>query len=225
MLISALVAEDGVAVIEFHSADRIVKELHYDSIYHEHLFYFSLTTLLSLCARYGLHAFDVFDSPISGGALVLLLSATDRGPSVTLRDRLVDESIARVNDLETWTRFALDSRAHSEALTALMRERSARGRVLGYGASARSSTMLNFAGIDSNQIHAVVDRNEMKHGRLMPGSAIPVVSPEEGRELLVDSDAVVLLAWNFASEVVEQLRDDGYEGNIILPLPNEPRLV
>lgn len=216
--------DDGLAVIEFHYAGAILDDLQYDSIYHEHLFYFTLETLGPLCASYGLVPFDVTESPISGGALVLFLSKAGRQRTDALNRFIQSESTNRINSLESWREFAGASRSHAEALASQVVQLSREGAVVGYGASARSSTLLNASGVTSEHIEAVIDRNELKHGHLMPGSDIPIVSYDDGRSLLKEADSLVLLAWNFETEIVADLRSEGFEGGILVPLPREPRV-
>ncbi len=222
----ATVAGDrGVVVIEAHSAEVILDELHYDSIYHEHLFYFSLETLCGLCERHGLYPFDIFESPISGGSLVVFFSQNRYPPS-----RRLDAETDRVRRLETnshssWAAFADSAIEHAANLKGVVDEYSRSGRVVGYGASARSSTMLNFARITNIDVAAVIDQNELKHGRLTAGTEIPIVSPEVGLAELGGSDAVLLLAWNFEEEIVGRLRGSGFQGDIIVPLPRTIRIL
>ena len=223
--IAALIGNRGIAAIEFHSANRIVEELHYDSIYHEHLFYFSLTTLSELCGRFGLVAFDVFDSPISGGSRVLLLSAGWKKETEGLRVGLKEEADSGVCDYETWKRFGEASKRHAAALATCVRERAVRGPVVGYGASARSSTMLNFAGIDVSLVSAVIDQNSSKQGLYTPGTDIPVVTRPEGLSLLGDKGSILLLAWNFADEILGGLRSDGVGCDVMVPLPGDVRTI
>lgn len=222
----ATVAGDrGVVVIEAHSAEVILDELHYDSIYHEHLFYFSLETLCSLCERHGLYPFDVFKSPISGGSFVVFLSQHRYSPSGRL-----DAESDRVRRLGTnshgrWAAFADSAIEHAANLKAVVEEYSRSGKVVGYGASARSSTMLNFARITNVDVAAVIDQNELKHGRLTAGTDIQIVSPEVGLGEIGGSDAVLLLAWNFEEEIVGRLRGSGFRGDIIVPLPRTIRIL
>ncbi len=223
--IAALIGDRGIAAIEFHSANRIVEELHYDSIYHEHLFYFSLTTLSALCERYGLLAFDVFDSPISGGSRVLLLSFGEREETEALRSALAEEAESGVCDYGTWTRFGEASKCHAAALAEAVRELAVTGPVVGYGASARSSTMMNFAGINVDDVVAVIDQNPGKQGLYTPGTDIPIVSRAEGLSMLGDDGGVLLLAWNFADEILEGLRADGIRCDVLVPLPGDMRTI
>jgi len=220
-----LLDDDGVAAFEFHSASRIVEELHYDSIYHEHLFYFSLSTLSALCRRYGLLAFDVFDSPISGGSRVLLLSADGRPETAALRDALTGETEAGVTDYRTWRAFGVESIQHAARLAEVVGGRAKDGPVIGYGASARSSTMLNFAGIDVGLVSAVIDQNPGKQGCYTPGTDIPIVARDDGLRMLGDEGVVLLLAWNFGEEILEGLRADGVGCDVLVPLPGDIRTI
>ena len=96
-------------------------------------------------------------------------------------------------------------------------------KLVGYGASARSSTLLNFCGIDHRHLVCIADQNPLKHGRYTPGTNVLIVSPE--RALAEHPDTIVLLAWNFKDEILKRLADYGYHGNVIVPLPNDPRLL
>ncbi len=223
--LATLAGDSGVVVIEVHSAEVILDEIHYDSIYHEHLFYFSLETLCGLCERYGLIPFDLFESPISGGSLVLFLSK-HRYPIGSRLDKAVDAvAPLTLNSPDRWAVFADYATQHAADLKAVVDKYSRSGRVVGYGASARSSTMLNFAKITNVDVQAVIDQNELKHGRLTAGTNIPIVSPEVGLGEISRSDAVLLLAWNFEEEIVSRLRGSGYRGDIIVPLPRNIRVL
>ncbi len=219
--ISALVDDDGVVAIEFHYAKTIVDELHYDSIYHEHLFYFSIKSISELFAKYGLTPFDVFESPISGGSLVLFFSRKNVAErSVALNKATEIEDLSRLNELSTWQQFGVASQKHAESIKAVVLEYAKRDRLIAYGASARSSTLMNFAGISAKEIECVIDRNPIKQGLYTPGTDIPIVSYEEGL-MKLDGKHLLLLAWNFEDEIVADLRAVGFTGDIIVPLPGE----
>jgi hypothetical protein len=218
--LSALVDDTGMVVIEFHYAKAIAEELHYDSIYHEHLFYFSIKSLCSLFAQYGLFPFDVLESPISGGSLVLFFSRNKLEPSMALKELVDAEDLSGLNDLSFWQRFGVKSEKHALGLRSIVADYAKKGKLVAYGASARSSTLMNFAGISAKEIDCVVDRNPIKHGLYTPGTNIPIVSYEEGLKKL-DGKHLLLLAWNFEEEIVKDLRASGFKGDIIVPLPNE----
>ena len=216
---------DGTGAIEFHRADVILEELHYDSIYHEHLFYHSLHSLGRLLDRFGLRPFDVSTSPISGGSLVVYFSRQARPPSSEYTAMMAREDELGVGLEEPWLEFARRSERHRALLTGLVRERLAQGkRVIGYGASARSSTLLNFCGIDARHLTGIADRAPLKHDRFTPGTDIRILPPE--RAFALDPDVVLLLGWNFRDEILGQIRDSlGWHGEVIVPLPGDPVIV
>ena len=216
--LSGLVNSEGIVVIEFHYAKTIAEELHYDSIYHEHLFYFSIKSLSALFAQYGLYPFDAFTSPISGGSLVLFFSSEKIEPSIAFRDLVKTEEQSELNHLDTWQQFGAESKKHADNLKKIVAEYANKSSLVAYGASARSSTLMNFAGISNQEIDSVIDRNPIKHGLYTPGTNIPILSYEEGLKRL-DGKHLLLLAWNFEEEIVQDLRKSGIKGDIIVPLP------
>jgi hypothetical protein len=222
--IASLLKEDGLGVIEFHYSQIILDELHYDSVYHEHLFFYSLKSMIYLLNMYGLKPFDLTRSPISGGSLVIYFSKHQKEQTAALKEALVTEEKNKTNELQTWKNFAADCATHAQALKKTVEEYKAKGSVIGYGASARSSTMLNYAGLKSDVIDCIIDKNPLKHNRYTPGTNIPVISFDEGKKLFDKCACILLLAWNFEKEIIEELRANGYTGSIIVPLPNTIRI-
>jgi SAM-dependent methyltransferase len=213
--------QDGLGAIEFHRADIILDELHYDSIYHEHLFYHSLHSVRRLLDRFELIPFDIDTSPISGGSLVVYFSKTRRPQTAPYSAMLAREDALGVGHAAPWREFAIRSRRHAAALTDLVESRKAEGkRLIGYGASARSSTLLNFCGITSRHLDVIADRAPLKHGTFTPGTSIPIVPPAEA--FAVRPDVVLLLGWNFRDEILGQIREEHHwHGEVIVPLPGE----
>jgi hypothetical protein len=218
--IQVLLSDDGVGVVEFHDAGLILEELHYDSIYHEHLFLFSLKTISQLLENYNLHVFDIIKSPISGGSWVIYFSKEKRLKTNSVVQVEQHEKETGVNTYERWAKFAEQAKLHSEELRKIILRNN--GKMLAYGASARSSTLLNFCKINSDQISAIIDKNPLKQGLITPGSNIPIVSLEQGLKNIKNVDRILLLAWNFKEEIVSDLRSAGFNGQFIVPLPNKP---
>ncbi len=216
---------DGTGAIEFHRADVILEELHYDSIYHEHLCYHSLHSISWLLERLGLRPFDVTTSPISGGSLVVYFSKAPRHRSEAYEAMRAREQELGVGRADAWQDFAGRCERHRVALKALVESRRAAGRrLIGYGASARSSTLLNFCGIDATHLDFVADRAPLKHDTFTPGTDIPIVSP--AKAFAARPDAVLLLAWNFRDEIlVQTAAEHGWHGEVLIPLPGDPAVV
>lgn len=223
--IANCLAADGLAAIEFHRADVILEDLHYDSIYHEHVFYYSLHSMQSLFARNGLHAFDILESPISGGSYVAYFSPTPRPPTIELRRALQREDKLGVDTRHAWKNFAERCEDHRRKFLELLdKAQAVGGRTVGYGASARSATLLNFCGIGRDRLECIADASALKHGRYAPGSNLRIEAPEKVFAKPVGT--VVLLAWNFEAEIVARIRGEfGFKGDVVLPLPREPRVL
>jgi hypothetical protein len=177
-----------------------------------------------LLNEYGLKPFDLTKSPISGGSLVIYFSKKEKELTVALKQALQQEDDNKTNELQTWKNFASDCAKHAKKLKSIVEEHKAKGSIIGYGASARSSTMLNYAGLKSDVIDCIIDKNPLKHGRYTPGTNIPIISFEEGKALFDKCASILLLAWNFEKEIIDELRANGYKGSIIVPLPNEIRI-
>ena len=220
--INILMSEESTGIIEFHEAGLILKELHYDSIYHEHLFYFSLKTISHLLEMYDLFVFDIMPSPISGGSWVIYFSKVKKTKTKKLNEVEASEEKLGINNINTWKEFSRKVEEHSDQLKRML---PVGQKILAYGASARSSTLLNYCGIDSRNLIAIVDKNPLKHNLLSPGTEIPIISYQEGLDILKTEDNLFLLAWNFEKEIIRDLKQDGYKGEFIVPLPNDPRKV
>ena len=218
--ISTLINEDGVGIIEVHNAGLILEELHYDYIYHEHLFYYTLKTISGLIERYGLHVFDVMLSPISGGSWVIYFSKNKKEKTKELIKHEKKELENNINSYHRWVEFSDQVTVHSEKLKKMVMQSDK--KIPAYGASARSSTLLNFCGITNKHISVVIDKNPMKNRLMTAGSNIPVVSFEDGLKEIKSSEKILLLAWNFQDEIVQELREAGFSGKFIIPLPGDP---
>jgi hypothetical protein len=168
--------------------------------------------------------FDLTQSPISGGSLVIYFSKSQREQTSQLLVAVKKEKDNKTNELETWKNFATACEKHANELKLIVEKYKSNGQVIAYGASARSSTMLNYAGLNSEVIDYVIDKNPLKHGRYTPGTNIPIISFDEGKKLFNNCGSILLLAWNFEKEITEELRANGYTGSIIVPLPNVIRI-
>ena len=224
--IALCLGEDGLGAIEFHHAQAILEELHYDSIYHEHLFFYSLQSLSHLLGLHGLHPYDVVPSPISGGSLVLYFRKQPTPPTRALEQALQREADTGLNTLAAWELFAKRSREHKDKLVEIVEESQNRGlRMIGYGASARSSTLLNFCRIDGRHLSCIADKSPLKHDKWTPGTDLAILAPEKA--IAEHKPQSVLLAgWNFREEICGELREKhGFKGEVILPLPGDPSVI
>ena len=217
--IELMLKKDGVGVIEFHDAGKILKELHYDSIYHEHLCYFSIQSMTYLLNRFALNPFHIEKSPISGGSWVIYFSKAKRQKSAELQEAVNDENRNKVNHLSSWKDFAQRAKTHHKETLDILESLSGK-KVVGFGSSARSQTYLNYCAINNNQIEVIIDNNPLKQGLFAPGSSIPIVNFEQGMGM--KPEFIFILAWNFRDEIVKICRANGYKGEFLVPFPREP---
>lgn len=217
--IKNLIIKDGIVAIEFHYLYEIIKGLQYDSIYHEHLYYFSLKSISNLFKRYGLFEFDYDKSPISGGSIVLYFSSKIKKKSVKLVKLEEFEKNSKLNNFQTLKAFGKKCESHRDDLSKLVNNLS--GELYGYGASARSSTLLNFAKIDYQNVKFIMDKNKLKNGFYTPGTKIRIV--KFGKNILPKNSYIIVLAWNFKREIINQFsKKKNYK--FIIPLPNKAKI-
>ena len=217
--IEFVLRDDGVGIIEFHDAGKILKELHYDSIYHEHLCFFSIQSMTYLLNRFALHPFHIEKSPISGGSRVIYFSKAKRQKTPDLQEAVIEENSNKVNKLSSWKDFAKRTITHRKETLDILESLNGK-TIIGFGSSARSQTYLNYCGINSEKINAIIDNNPLKQGMYAPGSSIPIVDFEQGMKL--NPDLIFILAWNFRDEIVKQCNMYGYTGDFLVPFPNKP---
>ncbi|WP_169340552.1 class I SAM-dependent methyltransferase [Ralstonia insidiosa] len=202
-----LLKPEGVATFEFPQLRSLVEGMQFDTIYHEHFSYLSLTAVQHLFAANGLHVFDAHTLPTHGGSLRVFAQRTDTGTQrrePTVDALLAEEARAGIGSRAYYEALQGQAEAIGHGLRCWLQDCRRQGlRVAGYGAAAKGNTLLNFAGIDSALLPYVVDRNPAKQGRYLPGSRIPIRSEATLRE--DRPDIVLLLPWNLKTELGEQL--------------------
>jgi len=218
--LKTLLEPQGRIVLEFPYAVDLIGHSEFDTIYHEHVFYFTLTALQPLFARHGLEIFRVEHLSIHGGSLRLFAGhAGAHGIEASVKGLLADEKVKGVGSLVYYQDFAAHVLELKRALRELLAQLKQQGKtVAAYGAAAKGSTLINFFGLGRESLDFVVDRSTHKQGRLMPGQHIPILPPEA--LLAKRPDFTLLLTWNFAEEILAQqkaYRDGG--GKFILPIP------
>jgi SAM-dependent methyltransferase len=220
--IQIVLAPHGVATIEVPHLLRLIEGLQFDTIYHEHYSYFSLTTMVRLFAEHGLQVFDVEELPSHGGSLRVFVQRADSGPhevSASVIRVLGDEHAGGYDSLEGYRDFA-DRVVEIkwgllELLIGLRREGK---QVVGYGAPGKGNTLLNYCGIRTDLLDYTVDRNPFKHGKFLPGTQIPIYPPERIEE--TRPDCILILPWNLQKEIAAQLSYvQAWGAKLIVPIP------
>lgn len=216
--IRTLLKPDGMAVIEVPYVRDLIDHCEFDTIYHEHLCYFSVTALNRLFLDRGLCLTDVRRLSTHGGSLRLYIRHGSE-PAQQVRQLIEEEAVLGPDSLSYYRSFASRVSALQHSLIALLDELQATGRtVAGYGAAAKGTTLLNASGVRAEHLEFIVDRNVHKHGNFMPGLRTPICEPER----LVNEmpDYVLLLAWNFGEEIMRQQSEYLDRGGMfIVPVP------
>lgn len=221
--IGAVLNDSGVAVIEVPYLVDLVDHCEFDTMYHQHLCYFSVSALDRLFRRHGLFLNHVERTPIHGGSLRLFVEPKE-DVDETVTDLLAMEKERRVTDLSFYSDFSARVESVKNSLMSILTDLKRNGKsIAGYGAAAKANTLMAYIGVDHTLLDFVSDKNEFKQGKLYSGMHIPIESPESLRTK--KPDYVLILAWNFAEEIMqEQSRYAESGGRFIIPIP-EPRIV
>ncbi|TMF39981.1 MAG: class I SAM-dependent methyltransferase [Chloroflexi bacterium] len=229
--IARVLKPTGLAVIETPYVRDLVERLEFDTVYHEHRYYHSLTALAGIVARHGLHVVGVERMPVHGGSLRIFVTAdpaTDAAlpdvPRSSVTEMLDEEARLGLDTAGYYLGFAEEVAALGRDLRGMLDRLRTEGRsIAAYGAAAKGTVLLNAFGIGRETLRFVADRSPHKQGRYMPGVHVPIVPAER---LVADGpDVCLLLAWNFADEILAQqgeYREGG--GRFLVPIPT-PKLV
>lgn len=203
---ATLLKPTGVATFEFPHLLTLMADHQFDTLYHEHYSYLSLTAVQRLCERNGLHVFDVSELPTHGGSLRVFVQRADgvQRPRLPAVQYVLDvELAAGMQTAQYYSTLApAAERIKHDLLRFLLQANAEDKRVVAYGAAAKGNTLLNYAGVKPDLLAWVADANPHKQGKFLPGSRIPVVSPE--RIAIEKPDYLLVLPWNLLSEVSQQ---------------------
>ena len=220
--IAVLLKADGTVTIEFPHLLELIEHVEFDTIYHEHYSYFSLYAIEQAFSRHGLRLYDAERLPTHGGSLRIYAAHSNRPDledGALLRTLRAEESAAGLADLDTYPRFAERVENCRQSVLAFLATAKNEGRsVAAYGAAAKGNTLLNFCGVTPADISQVADRNPHKQSKFLPGTHIPVVSPE--MLLQARPDYVLILPWNLQAEIRQQLQEiKEWGGRFVTPVP------
>lgn len=219
--IDIILDDEGVCIIEFHDAAKIISEIQYDSIYHEHTYYHSIKSMTYALKSGNLKPFDATLGPISGGCVVLYSSKSERPDSAELVKNIKREMDLGVYSLQKWKNFGVEALRNIAMIRDIFSNIES-GDICAFGASARSSTLLNSVGKATQVLKGIADNNTLKWGLVSPGTELLIYNPEI---LINDSVSKIFIsAFNFENEIVKEIKTKlNWTGEIITPLPNTIR--
>jgi SAM-dependent methyltransferase len=224
--VDLLLADEGVFVVEAPYFLELLEKFEYDTIYHEHLSYLSLKPLVRFLDQFNMEVFTIQRRDIHGGSLRVLIQrkGSKRAVSNIVGDMIAIEKRERIFDLDYLERFARAVAKNRDDLRALLHDLKKNGRrIVGVSAPAKGMTLLNYCGLGRDLLDFITEKSKLKIGRYTPGGHIPVVSDDE--LLQHQPDYALLLAWNFADEIMNNLRPFAEKGGkYIIPIPH-PQIV
>jgi hypothetical protein len=219
--ITLLLKPEGVATLEFPHIERLINENQFDTIYHEHFSYFSLTTIDIMARRHGLKLIDVEELPTHGGSLRVYLAhkRSRRRPSPAVARLLDREERHGFKDMTIYSSFGERARrAKRDLLSFLIAAKAEHKTICGYGAPGKGNTLLNYCAIGTDFLDFTVDRNPHKHGCFTPGMHIPIRSVEAIDE--AKPHYILILPWNLKDEIIAQMRHVAAWGaKFVVPIP------
>ena len=224
--IQILLDKNGVFIFEVPYLVDLIKKLEFDTIYHEHLSYFSILPLLKLVEQFGLEIFDIRKQSVHGGTLRIFVSKKNNFPiNDSVKIFIDNEYSLGLDKIEFYQKFSTNiTKLKKNLIELLLRLKNENKSIFGYGASAKGNVLLNFCSIDNQILEYIVDTTTIKHGKFTPGTHISVISPEKILERGKD-DIALLLAWNYQDEILEKeklFRQRG--GKFLIPIP-QPELL
>jgi hypothetical protein len=219
--VATCLAPAGVFSVEFPHLLQLMRGVQFDTIYHEHFSYLSLLAVEHVLGRHGLRVWDLVQLPTHGGSLRLLIvhDSDERATTPAVAGVRADEDAAGLAGTAAYDEFATRVADCRDSLRAFLATAKKDNRIVaGYGAAAKGNTLLNYCQVGPSDLPFVVDRSPHKQGRLLPGTGIPVLPPEEIERRR--PDYVLILPWNLTEEITEQMSGiRSWGGQFVVPVP------
>ena len=209
--------DDGIFIVEIHYATSLIRSLQYDTIYHEHMRYYTLFSLVKLLKKNGLHIFDAEKIPTHGGSLRIFSSKKKKKLSERMKKLILNEKVfLKKSNIKKFTNNVHQSKF--KLLKLLEKIKSRKKNICAIGAPSRASTLINFVGLDNYAINYILEKKgSYKINKFMPGTNIPVVDEKIIKKL--QPDYLLILSWHISKDLIKIFKKKGFIGKFIIPLP------
>ena len=217
--IKSLLSENGTYIVEVQYFADMIKDMTFDNIYHEHVLYYTVHSMINLFDKHNMNVYKVEKIPTHGGSIRSYISKTNNPRHHSVDDLLKEEKQNGIDDLHTLEKFNDQLQNNINEIRELFNRLSnEKKRIFGYGAPAKSSTMINSIGLDNSNIELIIEDSPLKQGLFTPGSHIPITGPE----ILQDEtpDYLMIFAWNYADEIIAKVEEKHPNLDYIIPMPN-----
>ncbi len=218
-----ILTKNGIIIIQFSAyLLDVIKKCEFDMVYHEHFSYFSLFTLKKIFESFNLEIFDVKEILVHGGSLRLFLKSS-KNKEIAINENveklLKKEKDYGLQEISTYLKFQNNVENSKKSIQEFfIKAKEQKKKIVCYGAAAKGNTVLNYCKISKNDIDYVVDISPYKQGKFMPGTHIPIFSPEKIKE--TKPDYIVILAWNLKDEIIQQINfNKGWDGKFVVLIP------
>ena len=215
--VKRMLSEDGTYIVEVQYFADMIRDMTFDNIYHEHVLYYTLHSMINLFNKHNMTVYNVEKIPTHGGSIRAYISE-GKSPQQSVNDLIREERENGVDNLQTLEKFndklQMNIKEIRELFNRLNKENK---RIFGYGAPAKSSTMINSIGLNNNSVELIIEDSPLKQGLFTPGSHIPITGPEILEK--ETPDYLMIFAWNYADEIIKKVEEKYSKMNYIIPMP------
>ena len=215
--VKRMLSEDGTYIVEVQYFADMIRDMTFDNIYHEHVLYYTLHSMINLFNKHNMTVYNVEKIPTHGGSIRAYISE-GKSPQQSVNDLIREERENGIDNLQTLEKFNDKLQKNIKEIRELFnRLNKENKRIFGYGAPAKSSTMINSIGLNNNSVELIIEDSPLKQGLFTPGSHIPITGPEILEK--ETPDYLMIFAWNYADEIIKKVEEKYSRMNYIIPMP------
>ena len=215
--VKRILSENGTYIVEVQYFADMIRDMTFDNIYHEHVLYYTIHSMINLFDKHNMTVYNVEKIPTHGGSIRAYISE-GKSPQQSVNNLIREEKENGIDNLQTLENFNKKLQSNIEQIRELfVKLKKDNKRIFGYGAPAKSSTMINSIGLDNSNIELIIEDSPLKQGLFTPGSHIPITSPDILEKEI--PDYLMIFAWNYSDEIIKKVEDKYQKLNYIIPMP------